>query len=76
MRNLFVKPNFYDREFIYTQNHFFINYHNLNDYANLGYEHHCVKHAKNNEAQPHHYTTIHMNCESMSDINKAYEGEI
>jgi len=49
----------------------------MNYYDYLDTEHHClIKHTKNNEAQPHHFTTIHMNCESMSDINKAYEGEI
>ena len=30
---------------------------------------------KGNTPQPHHFTTIHMNCESMNDITKAYKGE-
>jgi len=28
---------------------------------------------KRNTPQPHHFTTIHMNCESMGDITKAYK---
>jgi len=28
---------------------------------------------KNETPQPHHFTTIHLNCESMDDIDKAYQ---
>ena len=29
---------------------------------------------KNGEPQPQHFTTLHMNCESMNDIHNAYQG--